>query len=151
MNLNIESIQQAAEASRNYRPLKLELASGTYTAGKLPGVQHDEGLKRFSGRLLALYDNYQNLELDDLVKALTEDIPGLAGFLLEHGCGLDQEQGLKLYLDERLLLCAAVITLTYIEPAGIRLFFDASAAVAQPASPEPPSTAQPVPNNGEKQ
>ena len=141
-NFSMDNIQAAAKQIADFKPTTLKLSNGLkVVVDKLPGEKFDEGLMRFIGQIVPLFDDADNLTPDVVIQALTTDIPEAIAFFIENGTDLSGDKISGLLFDERVLLVAAVVTLTFVEAAGVRCFLAGLPGVVQGVSdgqlPEP--------------
>lgn len=142
---SMDNIQAAAKEIREFKPHELELSKGLKVqVTKLPGEKFDEALTRFLGQIVPLFDDASTLTPEVFIQAI-QSIPEAITFFVEYGTDLSSKKVTGLFFDERVLLMAAVLTLTFIEAAGVRCFLAGLPVAAQAASeglPAGPTTGQ---------
>ena len=147
---SIANLQQAAAEIRDFNPVLLELTQGVKVkVGKIPGAKFDEALARWTAQVLPLIDDPTSLDMGTLIRAISQDIPEVIAFFIEHGTDLPKEKIGELLFDERILLLMGVATVSFVDAAGVRCFFAGSPEVGQAVLDELPTAATTAPNEKE--
>ena len=119
---SIDNIQAAAKEIREFKPITVELTKDLkVSVHKLPGEKFDEALVRFMGQIVPLFDDDTVLTPEMFIAAI-QAVPEAVSFFVEYGTDLSVKKVKGLLFDERVLLMIAVVTLTFIDAAGVRCF-----------------------------
>jgi len=137
---SIETIQKAASEIAAFKPVVLPVEGGVnVTVRKLPDDKFRELLGRFGEQIAPfLGSSDERVELDGpALMGLLKQLPGFVDDLLEHATDFNDLNGYgQLPTDVRVVCAAAVLVVSYIDNAAVRVFIDAVQLVNESVAAE---------------